>query len=211
MDEIDNLARQLPSGYGHQWAGLSAQERLSSNQAASLYAISALVIFLCLAALYESWSIPLAVMLSVPIGIFGALLAAVLFGQSNDVYFKVGLLTTIGLAAKNAILIIEFAVARQASGMDLVEATLEAARQRLRPILMTSFAFILGVTPLAIASGAGSGAQNAIGIGVMGGMIAATALGIFFVPLLFVVVRRMFKTRSAVEKPAATDPAPAAT
>jgi multidrug efflux pump len=193
MDEIDKFVGQLPAGYSHQWTGLSAQERLSSNQATSLYAISTLVVFLCLAALYESWSIPLAVMLAVPIGIFGALLAATLFGQTNDVYFKVGLLTTIGLAAKNAILIIEFAIARQASGMGLIEATLEAARQRLRPILMTSFAFILGVTPLAIASGAGSGAQNSIGIGVMGGMIAATALGIFFVPVLFVFIRGLFK------------------
>lgn len=193
MDEIDNLSKKLPAGYGHEWTGLSAQERLSGNQATSLYAISALVIFLCLAALYESWAIPLAVMLAVPIGIFGALLAAQLFGQTNDVYFKVGLLTTIGLAAKNAILIIEFAIAQQTAGLGLIEATLEAARQRLRPILMTSFAFILGVTPLAIASGAGSGAQNSIGIGVMGGMIAATVLGIFFVPLLFVGVRRLFK------------------
>ena len=195
MDEIDKLASQLPAGYGHEWTGLSAQERLSSNQATSLYAISILVVFLCLAALYESWSIPLAVMLAVPIGIFGALLAAMLFGQTNDVYFKVGLLTTIGLAAKNAILIVEFAIERQTAGMGLIEATLEAARQRLRPILMTSFAFILGVTPLAIASGAGSGAQNSIGIGVMGGMIAATALGIFFIPLLFVAVSRIFRTK----------------
>ena len=202
MDEIDQLVSQLPSGYGHQWTGLSAQERLSGSQAPALYAISALVIFLCLAALYESWSIPFAVMLAVPIGIFGALLAAVLFGQTNDVYFKVGLLTTIGLAAKNAILIIEFAIAQQAAGRPLVEATLEAARQRLRPILMTSFAFILGVTPLAIASGAGSGAQNSIGIGVMGGMIAATALGIFFVPLLFVSVRRLFKGNQEAAAPA---------
>ncbi len=207
MDEIDALVSQLPAGYGHEWTGLSAQERLSSNQAASLYAISVVVVFLCLAALYESWAIPLGVMLAVPIGIFGALLAALLFGQTNDVYFKVGLLTTIGLAAKNAILIIEFALERQASGLPLVEATLEAARQRLRPILMTSFAFILGVTPLAIASGAGSGAQNSIGIGVMGGMIAATALGIFFVPLLFVVVRRLFKGKPAVDAASPADPA----
>jgi len=208
MDEIDNLVKQLPAGYGHQWTGLSAQERLSSSQAAWLYAISTLVVFLCLAALYESWSIPLAVMLAVPIGIFGALLAAALFGQTNDVYFKVGLLTTIGLAAKNAILIIEFALERQVSGMGLVEATLEAARQRLRPILMTSFAFILGVTPLAVASGAGSGAQNSIGIGVMGGMIAATALGIFFTPLLFVGVRRLFKgKRTDAETQPDADPA----
>ncbi|RWO40277.1 MAG: efflux RND transporter permease subunit [Mesorhizobium sp.] len=197
MDEIDRLVAQLPPGYSHEWIGLSHQERLSGNQALSLYAISALVVFLCLAALYESWSIPFAVMLSVPIGIFGALLAASLFGQSNDVYFKVGLLTTIGLAAKNAILIVEFAIERQTAGMGLVEATLEAARQRLRPILMTSLAFILGVLPLAIASGAGSGAQNSVGIGVMGGMIAATVIGVFLVPLLFVTVRRIFKGRAA--------------
>ncbi|MDG4874375.1 efflux RND transporter permease subunit [Mesorhizobium sp. WSM4935] len=197
MDEIDKLVAQLPAGYSHEWTGLSHQEKLSGNQAMSLYAISALVVFLCLAALYESWSIPFAVMLSVPIGIFGALAAATLFGQTNDVYFKVGLLTTIGLAAKNAILIVEFAIERQSAGMGLVEATLEAARQRLRPILMTSLAFILGVTPLAIASGAGSGAQNSVGIGVMGGMIAATVIGVFLVPLLFVTVRRIFKGRAA--------------
>lgn len=197
MDEIDRLVARLPVGYSHEWTGLSHQERLSGNQALSLYAISALVVFLCLAALYESWSIPFAVMLAVPIGIFGALLAASLFGQTNDVYFKVGLLTTIGLAAKNAILIVEFAIERQAAGMGLVEATLEAARQRLRPILMTSLAFILGVTPLAIASGAGSGAQNSVGIGVMGGMIAATVIGVFLVPLLFVTVRRIFKGKAA--------------
>lgn len=168
-----------------------------ATRRAALYAISVLVVFLCLAALYESWSMPFAVMLSVPIGVAGALAAAHLFGQTNDVYFKVGLLTTIGLAAKNAILIVEFAIEQQAAGMPLIEATLEAARQRLRPILMTSFAFILGVTPLATASGAGSGAQNSTGVGVMGGMIAATVLGVFFVPLLFVLVRRLFG-RSAV-------------
>ncbi len=202
MDEIDNLMKQLPSGYAHEWTGLSYQEKLSGNQAMALYAISVLVVFLCLVALYESWSIPFAVMLSVPIGVFGALVAATLFGQTNDVYFKVGLLTTIGLAAKNAILIVEFALERQTAGLGLVEATLEASRQRLRPILMTSFAFILGVTPLAIASGAGSGAQNAIGVGVMGGMIAATAIGVFLVPLLFVTVRRIFKG-SATQSPSA--------
>ena len=148
--------------------------------------------FLALAALYESWSIPLAVMLTVPIGILGALIAALMFGQANDVYFKVGMLTTIGLAAKNAILIVEFAIDWQKRGKDLYTATLEAARQRLRPILMTSLAFILGVLPLAIANGAGSGSQNAIGIAVMGGMIASTVLGVFFAPLLFVLVRRVF-------------------
>ncbi|MCJ8143387.1 efflux RND transporter permease subunit [Ancylobacter sp. A5.8] len=197
MTAIDEISATLPSGYGHVWTGLSNQERLSGNQASALYAISLLVVFLCLAALYESWSIPFAVLLSVPIGIFGALVGAHLFGQTNDVYFKVGLLTTIGLAAKNAILIVEFAIERQAHGLGLVDATLDAARQRLRPILMTSFAFILGVTPLAIASGAGSGAQNAIGIGVMGGMIAATVLGVFFIPLLFVTVRRLFGRNAA--------------
>lgn len=195
MDEIDALMTQLPSGFTHEWTSISAQERLSGSQATALYAISVLVVFLALAALYESWSIPLAVMLSVPIGIFGALAAATLFGQTNDVFFKVGLLTTIGLSAKNAILIVEFAIDRQRAGKDLVTATLEAARQRLRPILMTSLAFILGVLPLAIANGAGSKSQNSIGIAVMGGMISATILGVFFIPLLFVVTRRIFKGR----------------
>ncbi|MBB3570612.1 efflux RND transporter permease subunit [Rhizobium sp. BK491] len=193
MNEIDKIMATLPQGFSHEWTSLSAQEKLSGNQATQLYAISILVVFLALAALYESWSIPLAVMLSVPIGIFGALLAATLFGQSNDVYFKVGLLTTIGLAAKNAILIVEFAIEQQNQGKNLIDATLEASRQRLRPILMTSLAFILGVMPLAIANGAGSGSQNSIGIGVMGGMISATVLGVFFIPLLFVSVRRVFK------------------
>ncbi|WP_306226502.1 efflux RND transporter permease subunit [Bosea beijingensis] len=205
MEEIDRLMTQLPAGFGHEWTGLSFQERLSGSQAVALYAISMLVVFLCLAALYESWSIPFAVMLSVPIGIFGALLAATLFGQTNDVYFKVGLLTTIGLAAKNAILIVEFAIEQEAHGKGLVEATLEAARQRLRPILMTSLAFVLGVTPLAVATGAGSGSQNAIGIGVMGGMIAATVIGVFFVPLLYVgVVRLVRRWRRPEPAPATT-------
>jgi multidrug efflux pump len=196
MEIIDQITATLPSGFTHEWTGLSAQERLSGSQAMSLYAISVLVVFLCLAALYESWSIPFAVMLSVPIGVCGALAAASFFGQTNDVYFKVGLLTTIGLSAKNAILIVEFALEREARGVPLVEATLAAAKQRLRPILMTSLAFILGVTPLAIASGAGSGAQNSIGIGVMGGMIAATVVGVFFIPLLFITVRRLFPGRA---------------
>ena len=200
MNEIDAIVGQLPGGFTHEWTGLSAQERLSGNQAAQLYAISILVVFLALAALYESWAIPFAVMLSVPIGIFGALAAALLFGQNNDVYFKVGLLTTIGLAAKNAILIVEFAIDQQKSGKDLVTATVEAARQRLRPILMTSLAFILGVLPLAVAGGAGSGSQNSIGIGVMGGMISATVIGVFFIPLLFVTVRRVFKAKPAEEE-----------
>ncbi|MBY3157246.1 efflux RND transporter permease subunit [Rhizobium laguerreae] len=196
MNEIDGIVKSLGPGYSHEWTGLSHQEKLSGNQAAALYAISVLVVFLSLAALYESWSIPFAVILAVPVGIFGALVAASTFGQLNDVYFKVGLLTTIGLAAKNAILIVEFAVERQRNGLGLIDATVEAARMRLRPILMTSFAFILGVLPLAIASGAGSGAQNSIGIGVMGGMIAATVLGVFFAPLAFVAVRQLM-TREA--------------
>ncbi len=190
MDEMLKLVAELPDGFTAAWTGLSYQEQLSGNQALALYAISILVVFLSLAALYESWSIPFSVMLAVPIGVLGALVAAKLFGQSNDVYFKVGLLTTIGLAAKNAILIVEFARDQQAAGRELVTATLTAARQRLRPILMTSFAFILGVLPLAIATGAGSGAQNAVGIGVIGGMFAATFIGIFFVPMFYVVVRR---------------------
>jgi multidrug efflux pump len=203
MDEMLAMVEKLPDGFSASWTGLSYQEQLSGNQAPALYAISILVVFLCLAALYESWSIPFSVMLSVPIGVLGALLAAKFFGQSNDVYFKVGLLTTIGLAAKNAILIVEFAKDQQAAGKELVEATLNAARMRLRPILMTSLAFIFGILPLAIATGAGSGAQNAVGTGVMGGMLAATLIGIFFVPLFYVVVRRVGTwrgRRTAAEK-----------
>ncbi|MBB1250980.1 efflux RND transporter permease subunit [Rhizobium sp. G21] len=193
MQEVVKIVDGLPAGYQIAWTGLSAQEETSGNSALELYLISVLVVFLALAALYESWTIPFAVLLSVPIGVFGALAAATLFGQSNDVYFKVGLLTTIGLAAKNAILIIEFAVERIRDGDKLLHAAAEAAKQRLRPILMTSFAFILGVLPLAIASGPGSKAQNSIGIGVMGGTIASTLLGVFFIPLLFVVTWRLFK------------------
>lgn len=191
MDTMEELAQAMPGGYGVAWTDLSYQERQSGNQAPYLYALSALVVFLCLAALYESWAIPLSVMLAVPVGILGALVAAWLFGQSNDVYFKVGLLTTIGLAAKNAILIIEFARELETHGRSPVLAALEAARTRLRPILMTSLAFILGVLPLAIATGAGAGAQNAIGIGVLGGMLSATVLGIFMVPSFYVVVRKL--------------------
>ena len=191
LDTIDRLVRQLPTGFSHEWTGLSYQERLSGDQAPVLYGVSLIVVFLCLAALYESWSIPFSVMLIVPLGFFGAVVAATLFGQSNDVYFQVALLTTIGLAAKNAILIVQFALLEQEKGRKFADATLEAVRLRLRPILMTSFSFVFGVTPLAIARGAGSGSQNAIGIGVMGGMIAAIVLGVTFVPLFFVTVRRI--------------------
>ncbi len=190
MNEMESLIAKQGGGYTAGWIGLSYQELLSGAQANMLYAVSFLVVFLCLAALYESWTIPFAVMLSVPISVLGTLLAAKLFGQSNDVYLKVGLLTTIGLAAKNAILIVEFARDLQRQGEGLIEAALHAARIRLRPIIMTSLAFILGVTPLAIATGAGSAAQNAIGIGVMGGMIASVTVGLFFVPLLFYIVMR---------------------
>ncbi|HBQ0974173.1 TPA: efflux RND transporter permease subunit [Klebsiella pneumoniae] len=197
MALMETLASKLPSGIGYDWTGMSYQERLSGNQAPALYAISLIVVFLCLAALYESWSIPFSVMLVVPLGVIGALLAATLRGLNNDVYFQVGLLTTIGLSAKNAILIVEFAKdLMEKEGKGIIEATLEASRMRLRPILMTSLAFILGVMPLVISHGAGSGAQNAVGTGVMGGMLTATLLAIFFVPVFFVVVRRRF-TRHA--------------
>jgi len=190
---MESLAQKLPSGIGFDWTGMSYQERLSGNQAPALYAISLIVVFLCLAALYESWSIPFSVMLVVPLGVIGALLGASLRGLNNDVYFQVGLLTTIGLSAKNAILIVEFAKdLMEKEGKGVIEATLEASRMRLRPILMTSLAFILGVLPLVISQGAGSGAQNAVGTGVMGGMLSATLLAIFFVPVFFVVVRRRF-------------------
>ena len=195
MLAMEDMMKQLPPGVSGEWTGQSYEERLSGSQAPALYTISLLVVFLCLAALYESWSIPLAVILVVPLGVLGALLAASLRGLPNDVYFKVGLLTTIGLSTKNAILIIEFAKDLQLQGKGLIEATLEAVHLRLRPILMTSFAFILGVLPLALSTGAGSGSQNAIGTGVVGGMIAATVLAIFLVPVFFVVVRRIFKTR----------------
>ncbi|WP_211460684.1 efflux RND transporter permease subunit [Collimonas silvisoli] len=193
MDEMEALTAKLPPGFGFEWTGQSLEEKTSGSQAPMLYALSLLAVFLVLAALYESTSIPLAVMLVVPLGILGALLGVTLRGMPNDVYFKVGMITVVGLSAKNAILIIEFAKDLQAQGKGLIEATLEAVHLRFRPILMTSFAFILGVLPLAIKTGAGSGSQRAIGTGVMGGMITATALAVFLVPVFFVVVRRLFK------------------
>jgi multidrug efflux pump len=190
---MEHLAQDLPKGIGYDWTGLSFEEVRAGSESGSLYAISLVVVFLCLAALYESWSIPLAVLLVVPLGIFGAIVATLWRGLDNDVFFQVGLLTTIGLSAKNAILIVEFAKENFEQGMDLLEATVRAAHQRLRPILMTSLAFVLGVTPLALASGAGSGGENAIGTGVIGGMLAATFLAIFFVPLFFVTMLKLFK------------------
>ncbi|MCJ8233307.1 efflux RND transporter permease subunit [Aeromonas sp. 96A] len=200
MAAIEQMVKQLPEGVGIEWTGLSFQERQAGSQAPALYAISLLVVFLCLAALYESWSIPFSVMLVVPLGVLGAIVAATLRGLENDVYFQVGLLTTIGLSAKNAILIVEFAKELYDKGMGLGEAVVEAARLRLRPILMTSLAFILGVLPLVISSGAGASSRNAIGTGVMGGMISATVLAIFFVPLFFVLVMRYFTKHSTKEE-----------
>ncbi|MFM0477188.1 efflux RND transporter permease subunit [Paraburkholderia strydomiana] len=192
MTAVDALVKKLPAGYGIDWTGQSYQERMAGSQAIYLYAISLIVVFLCLAGLYESWSIPIAVILVVPLGVLGAVLGAHIRGLSDDIYFKVGLLATIGLSTKNAILIVEFAKDLQAQGRSLIEATIEAARLRLRPILMTSLAFVFGVLPLVISTGAGSASRHAIGTGVMGGMIAATVLAIFFVPVFFVVVRRLF-------------------
>ncbi|MEZ7863151.1 MAG: efflux RND transporter permease subunit [Aeromonadaceae bacterium] len=192
MAEIEAMVKQLPDGIGIEWTGLSYQERQAGSQAPALYAISLLVVFLSLAALYESWSVPFSVMLVVPLGVLGAILAATCRGLENDVYFQVGLLTTIGLSAKNAILIVEFAKELYDQGRSLTEAVVEAARLRLRPILMTSLAFILGVLPLATSSGAGASSRVAIGTGVIGGMVSATVLAIFFVPLFFVLIMRYF-------------------
>jgi multidrug efflux pump len=192
LDAMEGYVKQLPPGFDLEWTGLSYEERLSGSQAPALYTLSLIVVFLCLAALYESWSIPVAVMLVVPLGVIGAILATLLRGLANDVFFQVGLLTTVGLSAKNAILIVEFAKENHDNGMELIEASVHAARQRLRPILMTSLAFMLGVLPLAISKGAGSGGQNAIGTGVMGGMLSATVLAIFFVPLFFVATVKLF-------------------
>lgn len=200
MNIMEDLVKQLPPGFGIEWNGLSYEERLSGNQAPALYALSILVVFLVLAALYESWSVPFAVILVVPLGIIGALLAMNGRGLPNDVFFQVGLLTTVGLATKNAILIVEFAKEFYEKGAGLVEATLHAVRVRLRPILMTSLAFGLGVVPLAISTGVGSGSQNAIGTGVLGGMMSSTFLGIFFVPLFFVIVERIFSKRERKAK-----------
>ncbi|MCL2830002.1 MAG: efflux RND transporter permease subunit [Betaproteobacteria bacterium] len=205
MAAMQDIAQKLPLGIGYEWTGISYEERLSGSEAPALYALSLLVVFLCLAALYESWSVPFSVMLVVPLGVVGSLSAVWLMGMSDDVYFKVGLLVIIGLSAKNAILIVEFAKELQESGMELIEATLEAARMRLRPILMTSLAFVVGVLPLALSNGAGSGAQNAIGVGVVGGMITATFLAVFFVPLFFVSIRQLFRAKKTGSGPALSE------
>ncbi|OSM01573.1 putative hydrophobe/amphiphile efflux-1 (HAE1) family transporter [Magnetofaba australis IT-1] len=198
MAQVEEMTAKLPTGVGMAWTGLSYEERLAGAQAPMLYALSVLVVFLALAALYESWSVPFSVMMVAPLGLLGAVAAVLLRGLPNDVYFQVGLLATIGLSSKNAILIVEFAKSLNEQGMGLIEAALEAARIRLRPILMTSLAFGFGVLPLAINTGAGSGSQNAIGTSVLGGMAAGTLLGIFFVPLFFVAIRKVFSKKSPV-------------
>ena len=192
MLAMEEMIAQLPEGIGYEWTGLSLEERKSGGQALPLYIISMLVVFLCLAALYESWSIPFSVMLVIPLGVVGAVIFTMLRGFANDVYLQVGLLTVIGLSAKNAILIIEFAKEIQESGKSLKESVMTAARMRLRPIIMTSLAFGIGVVPLMIATGAGSGSQNAVGTSVVGGVITATFLGVFFIPMFYVWVRSIF-------------------
>ncbi|RZQ56881.1 AcrB/AcrD/AcrF family protein [Pseudidiomarina tainanensis] len=199
MLKMEELIAQLPPGIGFEWTGISLEERTSGDQAPLLYALSLLIVFLCLAALYESWSIPFSVMLVVPLGILGAVIAATMRGLENDVYFQVGLLTTVGVSARNAILIVEFAKDLQAQGKELLQATLEAVRLRLRPILMTSLAFTFGVLPLALSTGAGAVSRQAIGTGVIGGMLGGTILAIFFVPLLFYIVRRAFPPKPPYE------------
>jgi multidrug efflux pump len=193
MAEMEKLASQLPTGFGYEWTGQSREEKLAGSQATVLYGFAILAVFLCLAALYESWSIPMAVIMVVPLGVLGVLLATLLRGYSNDVYFQVGLITIIGLSAKNAILIIEFAKDLQAQGKSVIESALAAAHLRFRPIVMTSMAFMLGVLPLAISTGAGSASQRAIGTGVIGGMALGTVLAVFFVPIFFVILRSIFK------------------
>ena len=195
MNEIERIAKDLPPGYEIEWTALSYQERQAGSQTPLLYSLSLLIVFLCLAALYESWSVPTSVLLVAPLGILGAVLANTLMGLERDIYFQVAMLTTVGLTSKNAILIVEFAKENLEKGAGLVEATMHAVRDRLRPIIMTSLAFGLGVLPLALASGAGSGAQRAIGTGVLGGMLAGTLLGVFFIPLFFVVVQKLFNRR----------------
>ena len=193
MKAMEELAARLPAGVGYEWNGISYEEQTSGGQAPALYALSMLIVFLCLAALYESWSVPIAVMLVVPLGVLGAVIAATLVGLNNDIYLQVGLITTIGVSAKNAILIVEFAEEKMREGLPPARAALEAGKLRLRPILMTSFAFVFGVLPLAVAKGAGAGGQNAIGWAVVGGMLSATILAIFFVPVFFTVVKRLFR------------------
>ena len=207
MKVVEDILKDMPPGIAYEWTGASLQERQSGTQAPLLYAISILFVFLCLAALYESWTVPVSVMLAVPLGVLGALLATWSRGLANDVYFQVGLITTVGLASKNAILIVEFAVQLQEQGKQLFEATLQAVRLRLRPILMTSLAFGFGVLPLALGTGAGAGGRNAIGTAVLGGTVASTVLGIFMVPVFFLLIRSWFKSHARQDDAAQTTPA----
>ena len=209
MRAMEEIVGKLPQGIGFEWTGLSYQERMASTQGPVLYAFSIIVIFLCLAALYESWSIPISIMLILPLGVFGAGLATWSRGMYNDVYFQIGFLTTLGLTTKNAILVVQFAKEQMALGVGLIEATVEAAKLRFRPIIMTSLAFFFGVLPLAVAAGAGAGAMKAIGTAVAGGMLTATLIAIFYIPLLFVLVSRTFDRKPSGQKPdTGLDPAP---
>ena len=203
--EMERLMQQLPKGFGYVWTGQSLQEKQAGSQATLLLALSILIVFMCLAALYESWSIPFSVLLVIPLGVIGSVAAVYLRGLPNDVYFKIGLITIIGLSAKNAILIVEFAKDLWKPGKSLVDATIEASTLRFRPIVMTSLAFIFGVVPLAIASGAASKSQQAIGTGVLGGMISATILAVLFVPVFFVFIMRLFKTKPVEHEPKAAE------
>ena len=196
---MQEMAAKLPAGIGYEWTGLSFEEVRAGSQTTGLFSISGVVILFCLAALYESWAIPVAVLLMAPLGVVGAVIATSIRGLDNDVYFQVGLLTTVGLAAKNSILIVDFAKEFLEAGATLRDAALQAARERLRPILMTSLAFVCGVFPLAIASGAGAAARTAIGTAVVGGMVTVTLLAIFFVPVFFVTVLRLFRIKSAAK------------
>ena len=202
MQAMEELTARLPQGIGFDWTGLSYQERMASSQAGLLYAFSVLVIFLCLAALYESWPVPISILLALPLGAIGGVIGSSMMGLPNDVYFQIAILTTLGLTTKNAILIVQFAKQRVEQGMALIPATLEASRLRLRPIVMTSLAFGFGVLPLAIASGAGAGAQNAIGIGVLGGVVTSTFLVTLFAPLFYVLILRLFSRKKPEATPA---------
>jgi multidrug efflux pump len=210
MQAMEKLAKQLPKGVGYEWTGSSLQQQQASAQAPYLYALSIVVVFLSLAALYESWSIPVSVIMVVPIGALGALGATMLRGLDNDVYFQIGLLTTIGLSAKNAILLVEFAREREAEGMATLEAAVAAAHMRIRPIVMTSMTFVLGVLPLAISRGAGAASQHAIGTGVIGGMLTATFIAPLLIPMFFIAVGRLFsRGQGSKEQSAAAGQRPA--
>ena len=206
MQAMEEAVEKLPLGIGFDWTGLSFQERMSSTQAPLLYAFSIFVIFLCLAALYESWTVPISVLLVLPLGVIGGIIASHTRGLANDVYFQIGLLTTLGLTTKNAILIVQFAKSGLEKGMGLLEATIEGAKLRFRPIIMTSLAFGFGVLPLALTTGAGAGAQNAIGTSVLGGMVSATVLVVIFSPLFYVLVEKLFGRRKHGGGEKATDP-----